>query len=122
MLEHLEPRVEGNIDKDSYITGSIIIEKDARIKNSHLRGPAIIGQNTVIENSYIGPFTSIHNNCHVRNSEIEYSIVLNDCQILDIGVRIESSLLGTDVELIKVASKPASHRFIIGDQSRVELV
>ncbi len=122
VLEHLEPRVEGNIDKDSYITGSIIIEKDARIKNSHLRGPAIIGQNTVIENSYIGPFTSIHNNCHVRNSEIEYSIVLNDCQILDIGVRIESSLLGTDVELIKVASKPASHRFIIGDQSRVELV
>ena len=122
VLEHSESRIEGDVDNNSYITGSVIIEKGARIQNSHFRGPAIIGKNTVIENSYIGPFTSIHNNCQIRNSEIEYSIVLNDCQILDIGVRIESSLLGTDVQLIKVGSKPASHRFIIGDQSRVELV
>ncbi len=122
VLEHSKSRIQGNVDNDSYITGSIIIEKGARIQNSHLRGPAIIGKNTVIENSYIGPFTSIHNNCHIRNSEIEYSIVLNDCQILDIGVRIESSLLGTDVQIMKVGSKPSSHRFIIGDQSRVELV
>jgi glucose-1-phosphate thymidylyltransferase len=122
VLEHLAPRVEGEVDKECYTTGSVIIEKGARIQNSHIRGPAIIGKNTVIENSYIGPFTSIHNNCYVRNSEIEFSIVLNDCQILDIGVRIESSLLGTDVQLMKVASKPASHRLIIGDQSRVELV
>lgn len=122
ILEHLMPRIEGEVDKESYITGNVIIERGARIKNSHIRGPVIIGRNTVIENSYIGPFTSIHNDCYIRNSEIELSIVLNNCQILDIGVRIESSLLGTDVELMKVSSKPATHRFIIGDQSRVELV
>lgn len=122
VLEHLQPRVEGEVDKASYTTGNVIIEKNARIKNSHIRGPVIIGQNSVIENSYIGPFTSIYSNCYIRNSEIEFSIILNDCQILDIGVRIESSLLGSDVHLTKSSPKPAAHRFIIGDQSRVELV
>ena len=122
VLEYLTPRVDGKVDKESYTTGNVIIEKGARIKNSHIRGPVIIGTNTVIENSYVGPFTSIHNDCHIKNSEIEFSIVLNNCQIFDIGGRIESSLLGTDVQLMKVTSKPASHRFIIGDQSRVELV
>ncbi len=122
VLEHLQPRVEGEVDKASYTTGNVIIEKNARIKNSHIRGPVIIGENSVIENSYIGPFTSIYNNCYIRNSEIEFSIILNDCQILDIGVRIESSLLGSDVQLTKSSPKPAAHRFIIGDQSRVELV
>ncbi len=122
VLEHQEARIEGELDKTSYLTGNVIIEQGATIKNSHIRGPAIIGSDTIIENSYIGPFTSIHNNCYIRNSEIEFSIVLTNCQILDIGGRIESSLLGTDVQIIKVASKPASHRFIIGDQSRIELV
>lgn len=122
VLEHLTPRIDGDVDKESHTTGNVIIEPGARIQKSHIRGPVIIGSNTIIENSYVGPFTSIHNDCHIKNSEIEFSIVLNNCQIHDIGGRIESSLLGTDVQLMKVASKPATHRFIIGDQSRVELV
>jgi len=122
VLEHLAPRVDGKVDEESYITGNIIIEPGARVQKSHIRGPVIIGSNTVVENSYVGPFTSIHSDCQIKNSEIEYSIVLNNCQIHDIGGRIESSLLGTDVQLMKVASKPATHRFIIGDQSWVELV
>ncbi|MDZ7263311.1 MAG: glucose-1-phosphate thymidylyltransferase [candidate division KSB1 bacterium] len=122
VLEHQEARIDGVLDKTSYLAGNVIVEKGATIKNSQIRGPAIIGSDTIIENSYIGPFTSIHNNCYIRNSEIEFSIVLTNCQILDIGGRIESSLLGTDVQIIKVTSKPISHRFIIGDQSRIELV
>ncbi len=122
VLEHLTPRIDGEVDKQSYITGNVIIENGAKVKNSHIRGPVIIGSNTIVENSYIGPFASIHNDCFIKNSEIEFSIVLNNCQIIEIAVRIESSLLGTDVQLMKVASKPATHRFIIGDQSRVELV
>jgi len=122
VLEHLKPRIEGTVDEKSYTSGNVIIEKGAQIINSHIRGPVIIGSNAIIENSYIGPFTSIHDGCKIQNSEIEFSIVLNDCHIAEIGVRIESSLLGSDVEIMKVASKPATHRFIIGDQSRVELV
>jgi glucose-1-phosphate thymidylyltransferase len=122
VLEHQKFKIEGSIDENSYVTGNVVIEKGVQIKNSQLRGPVIIGTNTLIENSYIGPFTSIHNDCVIRNSEVEFSIILNNSQILDIHKRIESSLLGSDVQVTKVESKPLSHRFIIGDQSRIELV
>jgi glucose-1-phosphate thymidylyltransferase len=58
----------------------------------------------------------------VRKSEIEYSIILRDCKILDIGIRLEGSILGNDVEIVEATGKPLVHRFLIGDQSRVEVV
>ncbi len=122
VLEHLEPRIEGFVDDKSYITGNVIVERGAKIINSNIRGPIIIGRGTRVENSYIGPFTSIHDDCRILNSEVEFSIILNDCEIRDIGVRIESSLLGTDVQIVKSNSKPSTHNLIIGDQSRIELV
>ncbi|OQX96117.1 glucose-1-phosphate thymidylyltransferase [candidate division KSB1 bacterium 4572_119] len=122
VLEHMKPRIEGNVNDKSHIAGNVTIEEGAKIINSNIRGPVIIGKNTIIEDSYIGPFTSIQNDCHIRNSEIEFSILLNQCKVLDIGIRIESSLLGTGVEIIKSEDKPSTHRFFIGDQSLVELV
>jgi len=122
VLEHLTPNIAGEIDEKSTVAGPMIINEGAKIIDSHIRGPVIIGKNTVIENSYIGPFTSIDSNCHVRSSEVEFSIVLSQCQILDVGIRIESSLLGTEVQILKTNSKPNTHKFMIGDQSRVEVV
>jgi len=122
VLEHLPPKIEGSVDDKSHVVGKVTVEPGAKIIRSNIRGPVIIGKNTVIENSYIGPFTSIQDNCFIRNSEIEFSILLNECKVIDIGIRIESSLLGTDVEIVKSEEKPATHRFFIGDQSRVELV
>lgn len=117
-----EPVIKGKIDNDSDIAGKVIIEKGAKIIKSSIRGPVIIGENTVIENSYIGPFTSIYYGCHIKNSEVEYSIVLEKCKIIDADIRIERSLLGREAEIIKCQSKPRTQKFIIGDQSIVELV
>lgn len=122
VLEHIEPKIEGKINGKSYLAGNIRIGKGAQIINSNIRGPVIIGENTIIENSYIGPFTSVQNDCVIRNSEIEFSILLSNCKVMDIGIRIESSLFGADVEIIRSDEKPKTHRFFIGDQSRVELV
>ncbi len=122
VLEHLDPTIAGSVDDKSHVVGKVTIEEGAKIVNSTIRGPVIIGKNTIIENSYIGPFTSIQNNCFIHNSEIEFSILLNECKVIDIGMRIESSLLGTDVEIVNSEDKPSTHRFFIGDQSRVELV
>ena len=121
VLDNLTPRMDGTADKDSTIAGKIIAEPGVKIVNSVVRGPAIIGKNTLIENSYIGPFTSIGDDCHIRHSEVEYSIVLNECKILDVKIRIEGSLLGNDVEIVEANGKPHVHRFMIGDQSRVEV-
>jgi len=121
VLDNVQPRIEGEVDKSSNIAGKVILEPGSKVINSLIRGPVIIGSNTVIENSYIGPFTSIGNNNIVRNSEVEYSIVLGDCKILNVKIRIEGSILGNEVEIVEACGKPLVHRFMIGDQSRVEV-
>ncbi len=122
VLDNIAPRVEGEVDERSTIAGKVVIGTGSRIINSVVRGPAIIGEQCVIEDAYIGPYSSIGNRTTVRKSEIEYSIILRDCRILDVGIRLEGSILGNDVEIVEASGKPRVHRFMIGDQSRVEVV
>ncbi|RLD13863.1 glucose-1-phosphate thymidylyltransferase, partial [candidate division KSB1 bacterium] len=122
ILDNLKAKISGEVNKESLVTGKVTIEEGAKIINSTVRGPVIIGKNTIIENSYIGPFTSIYDDCYIKNSEVEFSIILKECKILDVDIRIEHSLLGNDVEVVRTNDRPATHRFLIGDQSRVELL
>ena len=122
VLDNITPSNEGIVDERSTVAGKVVIQKGARIINSVVRGPAIIGEECVIEESYVGPFSSIGSHTTVRKSEIEYSIILRDCKILDVGIRLEGSILGNDVEIVEASGKPLVHRFMIGDQSRVEVV
>jgi glucose-1-phosphate thymidylyltransferase len=121
ILDNTGPRIEGQIDRTSDVAGKVVIEKGTKIVNSKVRGPAIIGKDCLIENSYIGPFTSIGDRTQVKDSEVEYSIVLRDCKIHSVGIRIEGSILGNDVEIVEASGKPRVHRFMIGDQSRLEI-
>jgi len=122
VLDNITPSNEGTVDERSTVAGKVVIQQGARIINSVVRGPAIIGEECVIEESYVGPFSSIGSHTTVRKSEIEYSIILRDCKILDVGIRLEGSILGNDVEIVEASGKPLVHRFMIGDQSRVEVV
>jgi glucose-1-phosphate thymidylyltransferase len=122
VLDNITPDIQGEVDDRSTIAGKVIVERGARIVNSVVRGPAIIGENCVIEDSYVGPFSSIGSKTVVRRSEVEYSIILRECRILNIGIRLEKSILDNDVEIVETTGKPLVHRFLIGDQSRVEVV
>ena len=122
VLDNMTPSNDGDVDERSTLAGKVVVQKGARIVNSVIRGPAIIGEGCVIEDSYIGPFSSIGSNTIVRRSEVEYSIILRDCKILNVGIRLEGSILGNDVEIVEAVGKPLVHRFMIGDQSRVEVV
>lgn len=121
ILDAIATNIEGEIDRTSDVAGRVIIEAGAKILGAKVRGPAIIGKNCVIENSYIGPYTAIGDRTEVRNSEVEYSIILRECKILNVGLRLEGSILGNDVEIVEATGKPRVHRFMIGDQSRVEV-
>ena len=81
VLDELDHRMEGYVDRDSQVNGKVTIEKGAEIINSVIRGPAIIGEDTRIVNSYVGPFTSIYHHVLIENSEIEHSIVLEHSRI-----------------------------------------
>ena len=122
VLDHMiEPKIEGEVGPGSDVVGKVRIGKGSRILSSNVRGPAIIGKDVVIENSYVGPYTSIYDRCIIRNSEVEYSILLEECQLLDVGLRVEGSLLGDDVRIVDALRKPRTHRLMVGDQSRIEI-
>ncbi|HEX5688924.1 MAG TPA: glucose-1-phosphate thymidylyltransferase, partial [Roseiflexaceae bacterium] len=119
ILEELQAATEGYVDRDSQVIGKVIIEKGAEIINSTIRGPAIIGEGTRIINSYIGPFSSIYHHCAIENSEIEHSIVLEHCVIRDLPHRLEDSLIGRYVEIMRSPLKPKAYRLTLGDHSNV---
>ncbi len=119
MLDDLEARIKGEIDKNSKISGKVRIEEGARIINSVIRGPATVARGCKIVHSYIGPFTSIYYNVLIEDSEIEHSIVMEECKISGLKARIEDSLIGKNVVIIKSTSKPKAYRFMLGDSSQV---
>ena len=122
VLEELEYKVEGYVDRDSTIGRRVTIEKGAEIINSVVRGPSIIGENTRIINSYIGPFTSIFHHVHVENSEIEHSMVLEHSTIKDIDARIQDSLIGRNASITRSPIKPKAHKLMLGDNSQVGIL
>lgn len=120
LLDDLKTHVKGKVDKESELFGKVRIEKGAEIRKSVIRGPVIIGENSRIVNSYIGPFTSVYFKVTIENSEIEHSIILENSKIRDIK-RIEDSLVGQNVEILKSKAKPSAYRIMVGDSSRVEV-
>lgn len=120
ILEGLESRCEGFVDKHSQLDGRVVIEKDACVENSVVRGPVIIGENSKIKESFIGPFTSIYFDVLVEHSEIEHSIVLEKSIIRGIS-RLEDSLIGKNVEVSRSHAKPKAYRLMLGDNSKVGL-
>ena len=121
VLEHRQAKNEGIVDSASELSGMVVLEHGARVVNSKIRGPVIIGRDCLVQDSTIGPCTSLGDKTEIRSSEIEYSIVLERCRITDVKGRLHGSILGYDVEIVETGSQPGAHRFIIGDQSRVEV-
>jgi len=122
ILETIEPRVEGFVDTESKVNGKVVIEKDAQIVNSTVRGPAIIGERTKVINAYIGPFTSIYHDCLIADCEIEHSILMENCRVMDIHHRIEDSLIGRNVEIVRSPVKPRAYKMVLGDHSKVGIL
>ena len=126
ILDTIEERIDGEVDEHCDIQFKVIVEPGARILNSVVRGPAVIGKGTVVENSFVGPFTSIYDNCTIRNVEIQHSIVCENSLITDNPservFRIEDSLIGKNVEISRTDQKPKGHRLLLGDSSKVALL
>ena len=122
ILDGLATDIRGEVDAESEIAGRVSIGKDTKVLHSCIRGPAIIGDGCVVENSFIGPYTSINDRVSIVSSEVEHSIVLEDCKILNIGSRMEDSLLGRNVTIEKDGRKPRAYRMMLGDNSAVGVI
>jgi glucose-1-phosphate thymidylyltransferase len=119
ILETIETRIEGEVDEASRISGKVILEPGVKVRASTIRGPAIIGAGTEIAESYIGPFTAIQKDCRILRTEVEHSIILEGSEILDVGSRIDQSLIGREVRIYKCPPQPVAYRFMVGDKSEI---
>jgi len=119
VLDELEPYNKGIVE-DSTIKGRVGIGGNTAIHKSTIKGPVMIGRNCKIVDTYIGPYTSIGDNCEIINGEIESSIVMDGAKI-NCSKKIVDSLIGRGVKISKRDQLPKGHRFIIGDESQVEL-
>jgi glucose-1-phosphate thymidylyltransferase len=115
----LKTEVKGDVDEKSIMEGRIRIEESARIINSKIRGPCVIGKNCTVDNSFIGPYTSIGNNSRVRDSTVEYCVILENTTIENID-RLEDSLVGKDAKIYKNQKRNVL-TLHVGDYSEVEI-
>ncbi len=110
-----------NIIGDCDVSHRVILGKNTKIIDSIVRGPVIIGDNTVVKDSYVGPYTAIGNDVVIEASEIESSIVMDNCIIRNIHGRIDRSLLAHNAQLISTKRMPKTSRFILAENTYVEL-
>ncbi len=120
ILETLERRIDGTVDAHSRVEGRVVIEAGAVVERSQIRGPAIIGAGTRIVNSFVGPFTAIDEDCEIRDSEVEHSVILARTRVDHAG-RLEDSLLGRDVEVTRTGLLPRATRLMVGDDCQIDL-
>jgi glucose-1-phosphate thymidylyltransferase len=118
----LEIALQGEIDANSQVIGRVQIGQGSKIINSTIRGPVIIGENCHIENCFIGPYSSIANGTKLIDADIEHSVILKDATIIGIHQRIVDSVIGRRAKLEIAPQRPKALRFMIGDDSHVELV
>lgn len=117
----LDSTMAGEVDSNSKISGRVHIGKGSRIINSTIRGPVTIGENCHIENCFIGPYSSIADRATIIDTEIEHSVILTEAKVIGIQQRIVDSLIGARVQLKVTPQRPKALRFMIGDDSQIEL-
>jgi len=123
VLEEL-PYSEADMDKiegSSDVGHRVVIGENSRIVDSVVRGPVIIGDNTTIKNSYIGPYTAIGNDTTVEDSEVEFSIVMNNCEILNVSGRIDRSLIAHNARVTGSGLRPGTRRLVLAENSLAEI-
>jgi glucose-1-phosphate thymidylyltransferase len=120
MLDQRRGHVEGSVDDASHLVGDVIVEAGAVVRDSVIRGPTAIGKNTSVVRSILGPYVSLYDGTTVEDSEIENSIIMEDCVVSEVR-RMRDSLVGGNVRIAKDDGRPATFQFMLGDSSVVRI-
>jgi glucose-1-phosphate thymidylyltransferase len=121
ILEAVEPRVEGEL-LESQCDGRVVVDPGARLERSFVRGPAVIGAGTQLIDAYVGPYTAIGEDCIIQDAEVEHSILLAGSSVIGLAGRMESSLLGRNVQIGRSHRQPRAYRFLVGDNSDIRIL
>ena len=103
-----------NLENDHIIGKDTVIESNVKIN-----GPVVIGDNCHISSgSSIGPNVSVGNNTTVAISNIENSIVMENCKI-DSSAEIKNSIIANNSDIKD--DEGAKKIFLLGEGSKVSL-
>jgi glucose-1-phosphate thymidylyltransferase len=120
-LAGIETDVAGATLDGCEVQGAVVVHPSATVRNTLLRGPAIIGPRSRILDSYVGPYSSIGADVRIEGTEIEHSIVMDRAQLLFVGSRIESSIIGRGARIMRRFDMPTAVRMSIGAGAQVAL-
>ena len=121
ILETVERRIDGEVDDESELDGRVVLESGR--PGGAQPDPGSGGD----RGGHHGDrqlrrarSTAIGRRCVIDASEIEHSVILDDCRVVGAG-RLEDSLLGHHVEVVRTGRRPRATRLMVGDHSQVDL-
>ncbi len=114
--------VAGEVDTQSQVFGRVQIGAGSRLINCTVRGPVTIGKDCHLENCFIGPFSSIADQARLVDVDLEHSVVLQGATVTGIHQRIVDSVIGQRAKLCAAPQRPKALRFMVGDDSQIELI
>lgn len=119
VLDDLQSKCEGSIDKSCQIIGKVSIGQNSVIRpNTKIKGPVIIDKNCEIgPNVYLGPYTSIGDGVQILSGEVEGSIIMQNV-VINCNKRIIDSIIGRQSRLESGdAVYPSGLRFVLGEST-----
>ncbi len=118
----LQAAVEGEVDDKSQVIGRVQIGSGSKILNCTIRGPVTIGSECHLENCFIGPYSSVADQVTMIDADLEHSVILQGAKVVGIQQRVVDSVIGQRAQLKVAPQRPKALRFMIGDDSQIELV
>jgi glucose-1-phosphate thymidylyltransferase len=121
MLEDLQGDVDAKAFPSCEFQGQVKVHPTAWLDHTLVRGPAIIGAGARLSHAYVGPYTSVGADVTVEGSQVEHSILLDGARLLNVGARLESSVIGRGARITRSFSLPSAMRLSVGDSAEVTL-
>lgn len=113
--------IAGEVDAESIVEKEVSLGTGSRVINSEIVGPVAIGDNCRIENATIGPFTSIGHGCVIANTNIENSVILEQCEISNLFGWVGNSLIGNHCKITEPPADLPAHQFLLADHSEIHV-
>ncbi|MBJ7347496.1 MAG: glucose-1-phosphate thymidylyltransferase [Thermoleophilaceae bacterium] len=120
VLEDVTQTLDGDLT-DCSIEGRVVVEAGATLTRTTVRGPAVIAAGAELTDAFVGPYTSIGKDVKLTSTEIEYSIVLEGAEIVNLPARLEGSLVGRESKITRTKKLPQTIKLLVGDNCEIEL-
>lgn len=121
MLEELSDSVDPTAFPSCEFQGPVLVHPTATLEHTLIRGPAVVGAGSRLSHAYVGPYTSIGEHVRIEGSEIEHSIVLDHAEILHVGTRLDTSVIGRGARIHRRFGNARGLRLSVGDGADVTL-